>query len=118
MASYSSLLMETPQLPILLVFSPAAPAQRAEVDRLLDKIRLLLNPGVQVMRVSETTHPEVVSSFGFSSVPGFVLLQRGLELWRYSGPADSPELFAQLDSQMVTPLIPPQPERQIAPPLK
>lgn len=105
MASYSSLLTETPQLPILLVFSPAVPAQRAEVDRLLEKIRSLLKPGVQVMRVSETTHPEVVRTFGFSTVPGFVLLQRGLELWRYSGPADSPELFEQLGSQMAQPAI-------------
>jgi len=100
MAPHSSLLTAAPQLPVLLVFTPPTPAQRVEVDWFLDKARSVLNPTVQIMRISEETHPEVVHSFGFTSLPAFVLLQRGLELWRYSGPVDSPDFFSQLDNQM------------------
>lgn len=100
MAPYSSLLTAAPQLPVLLVFSPAAPDHRAEVDRLLEKALSVLSLTVQIMRVSETTHPEVVRSFGFTALPAFVLLQRGQELWRYSGPVDGSELFFQLGDQL------------------
>ena len=100
MTPHATLLTTTPQLVVLLVFTPAAPAQRAEVERLLEKTRSVLNPDVQIMRVSETTHPEVVRSFGFTSLPAFVLLQRGQELWRYAGPVDSYELVCQLRDQV------------------
>ncbi|MFD2933480.1 thioredoxin family protein [Spirosoma flavum] len=100
MVPYSSLVTTAPQLHVLLVFSPAAPVQRAEVDCLLEKARLVLNPTVRIMRVSEATHPEVVRSFGFTSLPAFVLLQQGVELWRYSGPIDSDELVCQLGNQI------------------
>ncbi len=100
MASHSLSLTAAPQLPVLLVFTPHTLAQRVEIDWLLDKARSVLNPTVQIMRISEETHPEVVRSFGFTSFPAFVLLQRGLELWRYSGPVDSPDFFNQLGNQM------------------
>lgn len=100
MASHSSLLTATHQLPVLLVCTPAAMAQRADVDLLLKKAKSILHPNVQIMRINEITHPEVVCSFGFSALPAFVLLQRGLELWRYTGSVDSPEFFYQLGNQM------------------
>jgi len=96
MAPPSSLLTTAPQLHVLLVYTPTATVQRAEIDRLLEKARSVLNPAMPIMRISETTHPEVVRSFDFTSLPTFVLLQRGLELWRYTGPVDDPELFYQL----------------------
>ncbi|GAB3946016.1 hypothetical protein GCM10028805_16060 [Spirosoma harenae] len=105
MAPPSSLLTATPQHPMLLVCTSAAPAQRAEVDRLLENVRSLLNPTVQIMRVSDSTHPEVVRSFGITALPAFVLLQRGQELWRYSGPVDSADLFSQLGYQMQQPSL-------------
>lgn len=89
-----------PQRPVLLVFMPAASVHRLEVDRVLEQIRSVLNQSVHIMRVSETTHPEVVRSFGFSASPAFVLLQQGLELWRYSGAIDSPGLFSELNDQI------------------
>lgn len=100
MVPYSSLMTTAPQAPVLLVFTPTTSVQRSQVDQLLEKARSVLNPGLQIMRVSETTHPEVVRSFGITSLPAFVLLQRGQELWRYSGPVDNPELFHELGNQM------------------
>lgn len=95
-----SLLTAAPHRPVLLVFTPVASAQRVDVERLVEKARVVLNPTVQILCVNETTHPEVVSSFQFTSIPAFVLLQRGLELWRYTGPVDSPDLLGQLSNQM------------------
>lgn len=89
-----------PPLPVLLVFTTSAQAQRIEIDQLLDQVRPVLNPSIQVMRVNETSHPEVVRSFGVSSLPAFVLLRRGVELWRYTGPVDNPELVDLLGSQL------------------
>lgn len=97
MTPTSSLLADSPQRPVLLIFTPASSTQRIEIDRLLEKAQPVLNPAIKIIRVSETTHPEVVRSFGFNSFPAFVLLQQGLELWRYSGPVDNPELFYQMD---------------------
>lgn len=100
MAPYSSQITLAPQAPVLLVFTSTTSAQRSEVEQLLEKTGLVLNSGLQIMRVSEATHPEVVRSFGITALPAFVLLQRGQELWRYSGPVDNPELFHELGNQM------------------
>ena len=89
-----------PQLPVLLVYIPAASGQRVEMERLLEQTRLVADPAVRIMRVSETTHPEVVTSFGFSSSPSFVLLKRGSEIWRHTGALDSTEIFSQLNDKL------------------
>jgi hypothetical protein len=99
MISPSSLLTPV-QLPVLLVFTPATLTQRAEVDQLVEKARSVLNPAVRIMRITEATHPEVVSSFEFTAQPSFVLLQRGLELWRHTGSIDGPELLQQLSARL------------------
>lgn len=100
MSSTPSSPIAAPQLPVLLVFTPSTSVNGREADRLLEQACSALNLTVQVMRVSETTHPEVVRSFGFTALPAFVLLQQGLELWRYSGPVDSPDLISELNHQM------------------
>lgn len=100
MAPPASLLTASSQLPVLLVFAPTAPTQRAGVDQLLAQARSVLERAVRIVRISETTHPEVVLSFGFTTLPAFVLLRQGLELWRHTGPIDSHELFHQLGNQI------------------
>ncbi|UFH55927.1 co-chaperone YbbN [Spirosoma sp. KNUC1025] len=105
MRSYSPLTTEAPKLAILLVFTSASPAQRVEVDRLLEKIKLVISPAVQIIRVSEAAHPEVVRSFEIRSLPTLILLKRGQELWRYSGAIDNPELLHQLGNQMEQPSL-------------
>ena len=105
MTPYASLLVSAPQSPVLLVFTATTSVQRSEVEQLLAKARSVLNPGLQIMRISETTHPEVVRSFGITALPAFVLLLRGQELWRYSGSIDSPELFHELDNHMEQTLL-------------
>jgi len=100
MVSPSSLEPAAAQRSVLLVCTSAAPAYHADVDRLLENLRSGLDATVQLMHINETTHPEVVRSFGFVVLPAFVLLRQGLELWRYAGPIDSPELFYQLNCQV------------------
>ncbi|WP_080058084.1 thioredoxin family protein [Spirosoma aerolatum] len=101
MVPYSSVVATVPQVPVLLVFTSSSTAQRTDVDQLLDKMRSVLYPNVQIMRVNESSHPEVVRSFGVTSLPAFVLLKRGLELWRYAGPVDHPDLVNQLETQLI-----------------
>ncbi|MBN8825867.1 MULTISPECIES: thioredoxin [unclassified Spirosoma] len=88
MALTSSVFPVLPQQPILLVCTSASNSQRLDIDWLLAKLRSLVKPGIQIMCIDESTHPEVVRSFGFTSFPGCVLLQQGFELWRYAGPID------------------------------
>ncbi|WP_461089640.1 thioredoxin domain-containing protein [Spirosoma gilvum] len=90
-----------PQLPVLLVFTSSSAVQQTHVGHLLDTLRSVLRPQVQIMQVNESSHPEIVRSFGITSLPAFVLLKRGLELWRYTGPIDNSDLFNQLHTQLI-----------------
>lgn len=87
-------------MPVLLVFTPIDPDGGIAIDQLLQEAQSVLNAPVQVMRVSDATHPEVSRSFGFATLPTLVLVQRGLEVWRYVGPVDSSELVCQLSNQL------------------
>ncbi|GAB3543892.1 thioredoxin domain-containing protein [Spirosoma fluminis] len=88
------------QPPVLLVYIPAASGYRVEMEHLLEQTRSVLDPAVRIMRVSETTHPEVVTSFGFAAQPSFVLLKRGSEIWRYTGVTGSAEISSQVSDKL------------------
>ncbi|WP_051097242.1 hypothetical protein [Spirosoma panaciterrae] len=96
MAPTTSAFSALPQQPILLVCTSVSSSHHLDMDWLLAKLRLLVNPGIQIMCIDEATHPEVVRSFGFTSFPACVLLQQGFELWRYGGPIDHAALPSQL----------------------
>ncbi|WP_461093873.1 thioredoxin domain-containing protein [Spirosoma gilvum] len=97
----SSTFPALPQHPILLVCTATSASQRPEVDRLVVKLRSLIKPTIQIMYIDDVTHPEVVRSFGFTTLPAFVLLQQGFELWRYAGPIDNSSLSLQLSQQLI-----------------
>ncbi|ADB37319.1 hypothetical protein [Spirosoma linguale] len=100
MVTYSALPTTASQRPVLLVVTPSEAKKRAEVDQVMETIQTELNPAVQIMRITDTTHPEVVRSFNFSALPAFVLLQQGQELWWHTGQIDSPDVFLELYQQV------------------
>lgn len=44
-----------------------------------------LGAAVRVLRIDALSHPAVVSSFHAAELPCFVLVHRGIELWRQCG---------------------------------
>ena len=51
----------------------------------LASLQQQLGPVVRVLRIDEASHPSVVSSFHAADLPCFVLVHRGVELWRACG---------------------------------
>lgn len=100
MIPYASLLISASQPPVLLAFTSAASTQRTKMNQLLEQALSVLTPALQIMCITETAHPEVVRSFGFITLPAFVLLQCGQELWRCAGAVDSVDLICQLKNQI------------------
>ncbi|WP_461147102.1 thioredoxin domain-containing protein [Spirosoma pulveris] len=100
MLTHSALPKPASQRPVLLVVSPSGVGKWAEVDQVMERIRTGLDPAVQIMRITDTTHPEVVRSFNFNALPAFVLLQQGQELWWHTGQIDSPDIFHELYQQV------------------
>jgi hypothetical protein len=68
--------------------------QRAELTTLADSIQTQLGSLVRVLRVDETSHPDVMQSFAITQTPAFVLIRRGVELWRQQGLSDDVTLVA------------------------
>jgi thioredoxin-like negative regulator of GroEL len=82
---------------VLLIFFMPPEAinrhQRAALTALADAIQTGLGSLVRVLRVDEATHPDVVQSFAITQTPAFVLLRRGVELWRQQGLSDEATLI-------------------------
>ena len=55
---------------------------------LADSIQTQLGSLVRVLRIDEADHPDVVQTFAITQLPAFVLLRRGVELWRQQGLLD------------------------------
>lgn len=80
------------RLAALLVFLPSArlaPQQRAVIIGLVDMLQQRLGEAVRILKIDDSSHADVVQSFGISQFPAFVLVRRGVELWRQEGPADA-----------------------------
>lgn len=78
---------------VLLVLLPAPVAHAGRVSEAvspaaLDALQLQLGTAIRVLRISESSHPTVVSSFHAANLPCFVLVHHGIELWRQSGLAE------------------------------
>jgi hypothetical protein len=79
---------------VLLVLLPAPGARAGQAGEAvspaaLDALQQHLGAAVRVLRINESSHPSVVSSFHAAELPCFVLVHRGVELWRQCGPADA-----------------------------
>ncbi|MBD2756520.1 thioredoxin family protein [Spirosoma validum] len=76
---------------LLIFFMPSDSInlpQRALLTALADSLQAQLGSLVRVLRIDEADHPDVVQSFAITLMPAFVLVQRGIELWRQQGLAD------------------------------
>ena len=62
--------------------------KRAVNTALADSVQAQLGSLVRLLRIDEATHPDVVQSFAITQLPAFVLIRRGIELWRQQGPMD------------------------------
>jgi thioredoxin-like negative regulator of GroEL len=79
---------------VLLVFLPPDRQQRAALTILINSLHGFLDGSLRILKIDETTHPEVVQSFDISRLPAFVLVRQGIELWRHEGHADEATLSA------------------------
>ena len=80
---------------LLVFFMPSNLAnrpQRVELTALANAIQTQLGSLIRVLRVDEISHPDVVKSFAITQLPAFVLLRRGVELWRQQGLTDEAAL--------------------------
>lgn len=84
---------------LLIFFMPAEPVnrqQRAMLSTLASSIQKQFGSLVRVIQVDEATHPDVVQSFAITQTPAFVLVRRGIELWRQVGMSDETTLIELL----------------------
>ena len=80
---------------LLIFFMPSDRINRPQwvvLTALADSIQAQLGHFVRVLRIDEASHPDVVQTFAITQVPTFVLLQRGVELWRQQGLPDEATL--------------------------
>ncbi|GAB2583646.1 thioredoxin domain-containing protein [Spirosoma areae] len=94
----------TPQSAVLLIFMPhkwADHRQQASLTALADSLKVQFGGLLRVLRIDEATHPDVVRSFAIIQTPAFVLVRRGIELWRHEGMADE-STFMLLIERLLT----------------
>lgn len=73
---------------LLIFFMPASLTkhpQRALLTALADSIQVQFGTLLRVLQIDEVENPDVVSSFGITETPTFVLVKQGVELWRQVG---------------------------------
>lgn len=81
---------------LLIFFMPAERANRAQrylLASLADSLQAHFMGRLRVLRIDEANHPDIVQSFAVSQLPAFVLLRRGVELWRQEGMSDEATLI-------------------------
>ncbi|MDB5243551.1 MAG: hypothetical protein JWP57_4176 [Spirosoma sp.] len=80
---------------LLIFFMPSAGtnhSQRALLTAFADSLQAHLGCLLRVLRINEANHPDVVKSFAITQTPAFVLVRRGIELWRQEGLSDQATL--------------------------
>lgn len=94
--------MRSAQLAVLLIFfMPSTLAnrqQRALLTDLADSLQAQLGGLLRILRIDKTNHPDVVQSFAITQTPAFVLVRRGIELWRQEGLSDEATLVGLIQS--------------------
>lgn len=79
---------------------PRVSSLSLDVELLLERVGAVLGDRVKITLVNESTHPEVVNSFGVRMLPSYVLIIQGNEIWRHSGSIESAELLRLLTEQL------------------
>ena len=97
--------LPTDESPVLLVLLPSVAADTAiqawtVTTAMLNALQARLGTAVRVMRIDQASHPAVVRSFDGRGLPAFVLLERGIEVWRQQGLPDGESIVLQLLSKL------------------
>jgi hypothetical protein len=77
------------------------PVARADTLVLLSELQQSLGAAIRVLRIDEASHPAVVHSFDGRSLPAFVLIRDGAELWRQQGLPQGKQMAALLLSKLL-----------------
>jgi hypothetical protein len=87
---------------LLVLLPPVGTAQPVRVATLaaLQALQQRLGSTIRVLTVDEGTYPVVVRSFAPVDLPAFVLVQRGVELWRQQGLPEGETIVAELLSKL------------------
>lgn len=90
---------------LLVLLPPVGTAQpvRAATLAALQALQEQLGSAIRVLTVDEGTHPVVVHSFAPADLPAFVLVQRGVELWRQPGLPEGEFIVAELLGKLTPP---------------
>ncbi|NID13478.1 thioredoxin family protein [Fibrivirga algicola] len=73
---------------LLIFFMPAnlnTHPHRALLTALAESIQAQFGSHLRVLQIDEVENPDVMSSFGITETPTFVLVKQGVELWRQVG---------------------------------
>ena len=88
---------------LLIFFMPANlnnHPHRALLTALADSIQAQFGPLLRVLQIDEADNPDVVSSFGITETPTFVLVKQGVELWRQVGLCPEDVLISLIRRQL------------------
>lgn len=88
---------------VLLVLLPAAGAPLQLPAGGLEQLQQRLGTAIRVLKIEETKHPTVVRSFHAAGLPAYVLVRRGIELWRQPG-LPTAETAAELLGKLAEPI--------------
>jgi hypothetical protein len=93
---------------LLVLLPPVGTARPVRVATLtaLQVLQQQLGSIIRVLTVDEDSHPAVVSSFQLADLPAFVLVRRGVELWRQQGLPEGEFIVAQLLGKLAPPPAP------------
>ena len=94
----------TARSPVLLIFfMPSVltnQPERASLLALADALQVQLSGLVRVLRIDEDIHSDVARSFAITKTPAFVLVRRGVELWRQEGISDEDTLVGLIKGML------------------
>jgi thioredoxin-like negative regulator of GroEL len=100
-----SVLLSAHSAVLLIFFMPSEVTNRPErsvLTALADSVQAKLGSLVRVLRIDETDHPDVVQSFAITQLPAFVLVRKGIELWRQQGLSDETTLVEVIRGLLAT----------------
>ncbi len=93
---------------LLVLLPPVGTARpvRAATLAALQALQQQLGNVIRVLSVDEASHPAVVYSFQATTLPAFVLVRQGVELWRQQGLPEGEFIVAQLLDKLAPPTTP------------
>ncbi len=97
-------LLTAPSAVLLIFFLPSEGddrQQRVLLTALANSLQAHFGSSLRVLWIDEADHPDVVQSFAITQTPAFVLIRRGIELWRQEGLSDKATLISLIQGLLV-----------------